>query len=427
MGLAIDGVGQSGAAIDLRSLGANVMRILISTGIFPNGVHPHRGVYILRQAVALTQWAQVKIIAPVPFVPGFVRSGRYSSYAQVAANGNIEGIEVIYPRYYIIPKVFRFLHGVFLEWSVTKTFERIAREFRPDVIVGFFAFPYGFATVRIAQRLGIPVVTGVLGSDINVMAKRGIRRRMIGWTLTSSDRVFSVSRALREKAIELGADPGRVIVVPNGIEKGRYATCSRSEARSRLGVRGDPRLVLCVSNLVPVKGVDILVRAFSQVPNEVLLVVIGDGDERERLRRLIEELGLGHRVRLVGAKPPEEIPLWMSASDLVVLASRAEGHPNVVLEALASGRPVVATRVGGVPEIISSENLGVVVDPEDPSALAAGIRYAFSRSWDEDAIRQEGQKRTWDDVAREILGEINQVTNREMDQSARPRWTARTP
>ncbi len=392
------------------------MKILISTGIFPNRTSPHRGIYILRQAVALSKLAVVKVIAPVPFFPAFARSARYSAYARVPASDSIEGIEVVYPRYYVIPKVLRYAHGALLELSVKGTFRRLAREFEPDVVLGFFAYPYGYGSVHIARRLGIPVVTGVLGSDLNVMPRGVLHRKMIAWTLRSSDRVFSVCESLKRKAIELGAEPDMVAVIPNGVEEGRYGRFNRDEARSRLGLDSGKRFVLCVSNLVPIKGVDILIRALPSVPADVRLVVVGDGAELDRLRGLAGRLGVFERILFAGKRPPDDVPLWMTAANVVVLASRAEGHPNVVLESLASGTPVVATRVGGVPEILTSERFGVIVEPEDPDALAAGIRAAMSREWDDAVIRREGQRRTWDDVAREIIAELDRIV---MDRPGR--------
>jgi glycosyltransferase involved in cell wall biosynthesis len=385
------------------------MKLLISTGIFPNRVAPHRGIYILRQATALAKKAGVMVIAPVPFFPAFARSARYSPYSRVPRKDTIDGIEVLYPRYYVIPKILRFAHGVMLESSVYRTFREVTRQFRPDAILGFYAYPYGFATVRIARRLGIPVVTGVLGSDLNVMPRGSLHRRMIQRTLRSSDRVFSVCASLKAKAVELGADPAEVAVITNGIEGGRYGRLRRGDARAKLGLDEQGRFVLCVSNLVPVKGVDILVRAFAGVPEDVRLVVVGDGEQSESIRRLAEGLGLDRRVRLAGKRPPEDVPLWMAAADLLVVSSRAEGHPNVVLEALASGTPVVATRVGGVPEILRTERHGVIVPPEDPVALTEGIRTALATDWDEDFLRREGQSRTWDDVASDILAELDGI------------------
>jgi glycosyltransferase involved in cell wall biosynthesis len=385
------------------------MKILISTGIFPNRASPHRGIYILRQAVALSKLAGVKVIAPVPFFPSFARSARYSSYSRVPENDNFDGIEVAYPRYYVLPKIMRYAHGALLEASINGTFRRLAREFVPDVVLGFFAYPYGYGSVRIARRLGLPVVTGVLGSDLNVMPRGVLHRKMIAWTLRSSDRVFSVCESLKKKAIELGAIPERVVVIPNGVEEGQFGRSNRDEARSRLQLDSGGRFVLCVSNLVPIKGVDILVRAMLSVTDDVKLVVVGDGAELDRLRRLAVRIGVSERILFAGKQPPDDVPLWMAAANVVALASRAEGHPNVILESLASGTPVVATRVGGVPEILTSERFGVVVEPEDPEALASGIRAALSSEWDDAVLRREGQRRTWDDVAREIVAELDRT------------------
>ncbi len=386
------------------------MRILLCTGLFPNRTNLQRGVYVLRQAVALSRRVDVRVIAPVPYFPAFAKSRKYSGFSRIPRKDTIEGIDVVYPRYYVIPRLFRFHHGLLLVFSVLNSFRRMVGEFRPDVVIGFFAYPYGYATVQLARMARVPVIVGVLGSDINVMARSGLRRRMVRGCLNASDKVFSVSRALKQATIDIGVRPEKIIVIPNGVDAERFARETRSQARAALKLPDSGRIVLCVANLVRIKGVDLVVRAFRDCGDEsAVLVVVGDGEEREELQRLIGGMGLEERIRLVGAKPPTEVPRWLAASDLVVLGSRAEGHPNVLLEALASGRPVVATRVGGVSETITKEELGLLVEPEDAGALATGIREALSREWDEDAIRQIGVGRTWDNVADEIIAEVQSL------------------
>lgn len=392
-------------------LAACPMRILVSTGLFPNRLNPQRGIYILRQAVALRRYAQIRVIAPVPYVPAWMSWGQYGGLSRIPSRDRIEDIDVSYPRYFVVPKLLRFHHGVLVAASMLPCFRRVVREFRPDAVITFFAYPYGYATVHLARMFGLPVATGLLGSDINVMAQRGIRRRMIRSSLNASHRVFSVSRALRDATIAIGVRPENIAVIPNGVERGSFGRLTKTEAREVLGLAPGGKVLLCVANLVRVKGVDLLVEAVKRLRDaEATLIVVGDGEERRTLEAMVVDYGLQSRVRFVGMRAPAEIPAWMAAADVVVLASRFEGHPNVVVEALASGRPVVATSVGGVPELITSENLGLTVEPDDPASLADAIGSALSREWDENAIRRAGNARTWDDVAEELVTELRRMT-----------------
>jgi glycosyltransferase involved in cell wall biosynthesis len=218
----------------------------------------------------------------------------------------------------------------------------------------------------------------------------------------------AVSAALGERVVELGIPRGRVVVQHNGVDGAAFTLRDRREARARLGLPPDRTLVCCVGNVKPEKGVDVLVEAMRVLDRElgehgVDLAVVGapygtekyDAEQRARVRAL----GLGERIRFHGKQLFEDIPFWMSACDVLALPSRREGCPNVVLEALASGRPVVASRVGGVPELLDEKN-GVLVPADDPAALARALQHVLARPWDEEALRASVECLSWDAVGR---------------------------
>jgi glycosyltransferase involved in cell wall biosynthesis len=177
----------------------------------------------------------------------------------------------------------------------------------------------------------------------------------------------------------------------------------RAAARRALNLDPHQSRLVCVSRLSREKGIDLLVDAMAQVRERgVCLTVVGDGPEYAALVARRDRLGLAGRVDFVGRRDHDEIPRWMAAADAVVLSSRTEGHPNVLVEALASGRPVVATRVGGVPEIVTGPELGIVVPPEDAAALARGIDDALARVWDTGTLARAARARTWHDVADDL-------------------------
>jgi len=262
---------------------------------------------------------------------------------------------VSYPRYFVIPKLFRSLHGVFLTVSVLKHFRAVVRDFRPDVIVAFYAYPYGFSAVQLARMFHTPVATGVLGSDINRMARSGITRLMIRWCLNSSGKVFSVSSALRDAMIEMGVRPEKIVVIPNGVDPTRFPRVTRLEARVRLGLPDSVRIVLCVANLVRVKGVDLVVRAFSQLHHEsAVLLIVGDGEESNRIRRMIHELHLEGRVHLLGAKPPRKCLCgWPRPMLLYSVAAGKDIRMLLLKPWLAGDRSL--PHEWGRPETLSSE------------------------------------------------------------------------
>jgi teichuronic acid biosynthesis glycosyltransferase TuaC len=390
------------------------LRVLISSGIFPNRILGNRGIYNLKQAQALRRaGCEVRVVAPVPYFPKFLRSRAYAWQASVPAEDDVAGFRVEYPRYFVTPKVLRSFHGFFLFLSVVFRYRRIVSQFRPDVIYGFFAYPYGFANALMGKVFGIPVVTYCRGSDIHSIAQNRMQGRLIAWSLRLADRVFSVSGALKRDVVALGVDPDHISVIFNGIEPDRFTPIGIEEARGRLSLDAGGRLAVCVSRLSAEKGIDVLVEAAARVKTPGFrLVLVGGGPQRAQLEDQAGRLDIGDRVVFAGDQPHDDIPVWVAAGDVFVLGSRKEGYPNAVVEALACGRPVVATRVGGVPEIVTSDALGLVVDPEDPEALASAIDEALGRDWNSAAIAAVGKARDWDTVARDVLYEFDSLLKR---------------
>lgn len=387
------------------------MKILLSTSIFPNRFEPNRGVYIKKQVKELARREKLTILVPVPYFPSFIKNRGQSFYANIPVEDNLDGLHVHYPRFFIIPKIFRFLHGPFMFLSVYRFYRQVINRDKPDILLGFWSFPEGFANVLIAKCFKLPVVIGCRGSDINQLTKPCIQRKIISWTLGNCSRVLSVSEALKtEMTRKLGVPAERITVIPNGIEEDKFYPQEQGKVRETLGLNKRDRITVCVARLETVKGVDILVRAFAQVRCEGrLLVIIGDGEEMPRLKTLVEELGLSNHVLLPGSKPHDEIPLWVNAADLMVLPSLTEGWPNVLMEAFSCGKPVVASRVGGVPEIVNNPSLGIMTRPGDADDLAREINNALERQWDADIIRARVLGRSWATVAEELRCELTQI------------------
>ncbi len=266
---------------------------------------------------------------------------------------------------------------------------------RVDVVLGAWAYPDGFASVVIADMLGVPSVIKLHGSDINVVARMPGPRRHFAWALPRASRIVAVSRPLAERAVELGAAPDRVDVVPNGIDREAFRPRDRSQARRALGLSNEARIILYVGHLSREKGAHDLLRAFqtlgARLPSAEL-VMVGDGAGTRACRALAETLGV--TVRFVGAQPHETIPLWLAACDVLALPSWNEGMPNVVVEALASGRPVVATAVGGIPDVVKGV-LGTLVAAHDVNALGNALVRTLTAAHDPHAISAALDRPDW--------------------------------
>jgi glycosyltransferase involved in cell wall biosynthesis len=274
-----------------------------------------------------------------------------------------------------------------------------ARRERTDVIVGSCAYPEGVACILLGRMLGIPTALQALGSDLNVTPDMWGPRQWLSRTLPHAGRVLGVSQPLADRAIELGAPPERTLAIPNGVDKTRFFPRDKVACRRELGLSPDGRWIVYVGELYESKGVVDLLAAFERLAPEVpdaKLAVVGPGPELGRVQEFANRFP--GRVVAAGGRPHDEVALFMGAADIFTLPSWREGTPNVVIEALASGRRVVSTRVGGIPAVIRRPEQGELVEARDVPALAAALTRALAAPGDAGALADELP--SWDDSAR---------------------------
>ena len=290
-----------------------------------------------------------------------------------------DDISVSHPRYLYPPKLLRNWYGHFFRRSVRAAFDRACDEFCPDIVLGCWAYPDGWAAVDLAKRRGLPVVIKVHGCDI-LCGGAGLehnpeRHQRTTEALLRADGVIAVSRHLAEKVLDLGIPHERVHVVYDGIDSTLFHPGSTTLARSRLGLPVNVPMVLFVGNLVHVKGIEILLSACAEIGKrnvDFSVCIIGKGPLKLQLTQQIRDLGLDGRVRLLGSLPHSQLGDWYRAANVFALPSFSEGVPNVLLEAAACGTPFVASQVGGIPEIahLGSSRL---VPPGNSGALADAL------------------------------------------------------
>jgi len=373
------------------------MRVLAITKIFPNAAEPLSAPFNRQQFAALRDLCDLEVMATIPWFPGAGLFARWSSagrLAHVPKRETIAGIDISHPRTLFLPRLAHATWGPLYAASIAPLLAPYRD--KVDVVLGSWAYPDGFASVVAARLLGVPSVVKLHGSDIHLLARIPGPRRMMSWALPRAAHVVAVSRPLADEVVALGVPSDRVTVVMNGVDGDLFCPRDRAAARARLDLPLDVPLAVHVGNLKPEKGVLDLGRAWASVARDVpgaTLLVIGDGPLEGELRRVTAPLG--ERVRLIARQPLERVPLYLAAADILVLPSHSEGTPNVVLEALASGRRVVATSVGGVPDLITSPTLGMLVPPRDPDALAGSIATALRSSYDADEVARLGGRGGW--------------------------------
>jgi glycosyltransferase involved in cell wall biosynthesis len=352
------------------------MRILALTNLYPNPYQPNRATFNRQKLRRLAARHPLAVIAPIAWVEEL--ADRWKGGVRLPRDRRVmcDGITVDHPLYLYPPKVLRGWYGHCFKRSVGPAFARALAEFGPEVVFAPWAYPDGWAAVELSHAAGLPVVIMVHGSDVLRLDLHPGRRQRTIEGLRQADGVVAVSQDLADRVIGLGADPERVRVVYDGVDTELFHPGPADEARARLGLPGDEPIVLFIGNLVPVKGLDVLVDACARLAGDGVwfaCYLVGQGPQRRRLEQQVGRLGLEGRVRLVGPRPHQTLPDWYRAATLFVLPSHSEGVPTVLLEAAACGTPFVASRVGGIPEIV---HLGSsrLVPPGDAGVLARTLR-----------------------------------------------------
>ena len=375
------------------------MKILTFSTLYPNAARPIHGIFVetrLRQLLASGQIAS-KVVAPVPWFPS--RHPWFGDYALHACAPREEwrnGIEVLHPRYLLVPKIGMTAAPFLLAQAVRPAIARLAARYAFDLIDAHYFYPDGVAAVMLGRRLERPVVITARGSDINLIARHRLPRRMIQWAARQAAGVVTVSRALKDALVALGVPAESIQVLRNGVDLTLFSPVDRERVRQRLGMK--QRTLLSVGNLLAFKGHHIAIRALSLLP-DCELVIIGAGPERPALDALARQTGVGERVRFAGSIGQEQLREYYGAADALVLASSREGWANVLLEAMACGTPVVASDVGGASELVASPEAGLLTE-RAPEALARTLQRLFSNYPDRAATRRYAERFSWSETTR---------------------------
>jgi teichuronic acid biosynthesis glycosyltransferase TuaC len=349
------------------------MNVLVLSHLFP----PFGGTFVLEQMKALRDEGMcLETIAPTPWPPPFLRSRpRLRRYAEVPPDEVVAGFKIRHPRFACLPRAYFFyLLGLSMYLRCRPLVRRLTREKSIQVIHAHTVMPDGFAAACLGLEFDLPVVCTVRGSDINLYPSRNRPTLWATkWALTHITRLVAVSDDLKNKALEL-SNGGSVHVLHNGADPSVFRPTSKTETRKQLGLPSQGSIILFIGNLVPEKGVEFLLGAIAQLrPSHARLFLIGDGELRDSLRAYATSLGIDGMCTFIGSRPHDQIPYWLGAADCLVVSSLSEGLPTVLPEAMLCRTPIVATTVGGIPEVIRNNKTGLLVPPRNPSALAAAL------------------------------------------------------
>ena len=384
------------------------MRIGVLTSLYPCPERPFEGIFAERKWLGLMDRGHhVTLAHPVPWGPRWLAPFLGDGRAYLARIPRVErrgGIEVRRPRFGHLPGRSAGNAARFAAAGVRALMGAGTEAL--DVVVCDYAWPAA-AAVGPLRRAGVPVLVNGRGSDVlQVRDVPGLGESLAGG-LADANGYTAVSQDLLDAMVELGGPKPIQALTPNGVDAAHFTPGPRAAARRRLGQGSEGSLVLCVGHLIERKDPLLALGAFAAAaPSDARLVYVGRGPLSDAVEREARALGIGERVSLLGERPPEELVDWYRAADLLLLTSHREGRPNVVLEALSSGCPVLATRAGGTGELVADPRM--LCMGRSPEVLGEMLAVLLASPPRPEELRQSVQHLTWAaslDALEGVLGE----------------------
>jgi len=373
------------------------MRVAVITKQFPTSYQEWYGHSAYQTIRVLSTLCDLHVFFPETVYPALLEPRAWRR-PPLDRTWSPPGVNTSYIPFPVIPLISRSLNGAMIARHLLPQ----VRTFAPDILLSYFIYPDGYAAVRMARTLGIPAVVTAVGSDINSVYDL-FCRTLTRSTLRDAAFVSTVSDDLRNKAIAMGADPSRTRTKHNGCDTTVFYPRDRGEGRQSLQIDPAAKVIVYIGRLDVRKGLIELIDAVAQLlPQrpDLRCYIVGDGPDESALSEAIARHNAAAHITLVPACSTTEVANWMAAADLVALPSYNEGCPNVVIEALSAGRPIVATTVGGIPELMD-DTCGRLVPPMDTPALAQALDEVLTATWDAEAISSK-RSRSWSDVAQEL-------------------------
>ena len=394
--------------------------IMVLSLEYPKPSLPFQGAFTAQFAKALAKQSQVTVICPTPWFPKskillsfFPEKKPWTTIPKTHIDGNIK---IHYLPFFTVPFIFRYLNALSIALACRKTVKNIHSTNAIDVLHAYGVYPDGVAAALLSKWLNIPNVITALGSDVNKEMQVTLKRKQSLWALHRAATVIGVSKDLVKTLIHYGVNKNKVHWVPTGVCRTTFKAqpvSSDSKTTNDHDIVSDQllsssaldtskKIVLFVGRLHPVKGLEILLEAASILKKEkrlgFVIVLIGEGPLLQSLSNSAEALGISESVIFIGPQPQTIVAQWMHAANLLCLPSHMEGLPNVILEALAQSLPVVASNVGGIPEVISHNKNGLLVPANQADKLAEALICCLAKAWDKKLIAQSVEFAQWESI-----------------------------
>jgi glycosyltransferase involved in cell wall biosynthesis len=368
--------------------------LLIITNLYPLPWEPNRATFNRQQFDQLDGEFNKKVLVPIAFTEWF------SHKKEIKQTENLR-----YVPYFYLPKVGRRFYSVFMFLSILLHSGWWLIRKKPKTIFASWAFPEAVAASWLSKLLGSRFFFKVHGSDINLHGKTPARAKQIVKASEHASGILSVSQALAEQMITMGIDQNKIEVIYNGVDHQLFGQQNTNPLLKDY--------VLYVGNLKKEKGVIELLEGFAAIQSDhpnLHLVFAGPGNLKAVIENRAKELGIAQYVNLLGGVNHDQLPALIANAKLLALPSYNEGVPNVILEAMACGTPVLATSVGGIPEVVDEKICGRLVPEKSVQGVTDGLKYILKRQWSENDIKQHSSKFSWQNNKKQL---INLLTKKQ--------------
>jgi len=369
--------------------------LIIITNLYPLPWEPNRATFNKQQFALLDDEFNKSLLVPVAFSEWFKQR---KSFEQ---SDNLRFVP-----YFYTPKIGRRFYSVFMFISIMLHSGLWIKRKQPDIMLASWAFPDAVATKWLSQIYKAKFFFKVHGSDINEFAKIKSRASQIKSAAEKASGIISVSQALKQEMLNLGIVPEKINVIYNGVNHDKFS--SLPPLNEKLPSNN---YILYVGNLKKDKGIFELLYGFAQIHESFPsynLTYAGPGSLKDELLLQATQLGIVNKVKLLGPVNHNELPSLIQQANLLALPSYNEGVPNVILEAMACGIPVVATSVGGIPEVVDEDICGVIIEPRSNEAVAQGLTKVLNKTWSSNKIKQHSLRFSWEKNKTQLIKLLSQ-------------------
>ncbi len=391
------------------------IRLLVITHSYPTKYNPIATTFISNQVEGLKKYCQIKVLFPYLYSPKIRLFNPYYKYSRMPEIEKVNNIAVYHPKYFMFPRIlfvpkflnfFLFIESMFSYLASKKLADTIVEEWNPDIIYIHGLLADGLIGLRLKRKYNKPLLVNVWGEDVTKFSKEMFSKSLAKLTLKNSDAIISQSSFLKNEINRVGLTKKKFFIITTGALLSNFKAKNKFKSREILNLPKNKKIILFVGHLIPRKGVKYLIRAIKLLlkrDKNVLCCIIGKGNTENSLKKLTVELNLENYVKFLGEKNSKEVAKYMNACDIFVLPSLNEGLPVVLCEALACGKPVVATKVAGTPELVNKD-VGYLVRPKDANDLAEKILLALNKKWNKEKLLKRAREFSVTNSVKKLMG-----------------------